>query len=120
MNSVSRDQKLLLTAQVRSRYSKMQADLSDREQILYGRISGRNALQQTAGETEASAPHSGLKVRFLIAILLFCAFLVLDRNHLNVAGITAEDFCQAISVDYEAAAEEWIETMTSQLSEPST
>jgi hypothetical protein len=118
MDPVSRDQKLRLTAQIRSRYSRMQADLSDREHILYGKISGRNILSpEAADENDAPAVHSTLKLRFLIAVLLVLSFVLLDQKQYSLAGITAEDIGQAISIDYEAAAEEWIETMTRQLSD---
>lgn len=55
---------------------------------------------------------SSFQLRFLLAVLLFAAFVFMDRNDIKVAGITMDKIEQVISADYEDKLELWVETMS--------
>ncbi|MCI9188594.1 MAG: hypothetical protein HFH84_03020 [Lachnospiraceae bacterium] len=121
MSDITMEQKLRLVQQVRSRYHENQYDLSNREQILYGKTSaglqnedalryGEPYYENTVRPEEAS--FSFLKFRMWIALFLVTAVIVMDRNHMEVAGITAEKIFEVISADYEEVIETWAEALT--------
>ncbi len=121
MSDVTMEQKLRLVQQVRSRYHENQYDLSNRERILYGKTSsglqdegtlryGEPYYEDTARPEEVS--FSFLKFRMWIALFLVTAVIVMDRNHMEVAGITAEKIFEVISADYEDVIETWAEALT--------
>ena len=64
------------------------------------------------GATLIMSRFTFLKLRFLIALFLAAAVIVMDANHMSVAGITSEKIFQAISADYEDAIEAWVETIS--------
>lgn len=114
MNDVTMEQKLQLIRQVRSRYHENQYDLSDREQLLYGRPSYKD-YDGYKDDSEGSAPPgpvSSFRLRFLAALLLLVLFILMDRNDRDVAGITTEKIYEMISADYEDEITEWMETMS--------
>lgn len=120
MSDVTMEQKLRLVRQVRSRYHENQYDLSNREQILFGKSSA--ALPKEEGFSypyaEGESPGSGeegfsfSKLRLWIALFLATAVIVMDRNHVEVAGITSDKIFEAISADYEKVIESWVETLS--------
>lgn len=122
MSDVTMEQKLQLVRQVRSRYHENQYDLSNRERILYGKSSAALPEEDAMGyaypydETNPSGsgeePFSFFKFRLWIALFLAAAVIVMDRNHMEVAGITAEKVFEAISADYEEVIESWVETIS--------
>ena len=127
MSEVSMEQKLQLIRQVRSRYHEDRYDLSNRERLLYGRSGyipdGRAEYpatyedapyKDTYGEMPLSgnSPFAFLRLRFLVAALLLAAVIIMDKNGLDVAGITTEKIYEMISADYEEKIEEWGETMS--------
>ena len=120
VSDVTMEQKLRLVQQVRSRYHENQYDLSNRERILYGKTSaglqdgdalryGEPYYEDTEHPEEAS--FSFLKLRMWIALFLVTAVIVMDRNHMEVAGITAEKIFEVISADYEEVIETWAEAL---------
>lgn len=127
MSEVSMEQKLQLIRQVRSRYHEDRYDLSNRERLLYGRS---GLLPEDRAEYPApyeddpyrdpygdislsgNSPFSFLRLRFLIAALLMAAVIIMDKNGMDVAGITTEKIYEMISADYEEKIEEWVETMS--------
>lgn len=121
MSDVTMEQKLQLVQQVRSRYHENQYDLSNRERILYGRSSvgfqDEDSLRYTgpyyddAGQPEQE-PYTFFKGRVWIALFLVAAVIVMDRNHMEIAGITAEKVFEVISADYEEVIETWAEALT--------
>lgn len=135
MNEITTEQKLRLVQQVRSRYHENQYDLSNRERLLYGRTSfnpdsreqsaadhaaGRQDMQgyyaygDGYGESLPSGENlfSFFRLRFLLAALLLAAAIVIDKNSLNIAGITSEKICEMISADHEEKIENWVEAMS--------
>ena len=59
-----------------------------------------------------NSPFAFLRLRFLVAALLLAAVIIMDKNGLDVAGITTEKIYEMISADYEEKIEEWVETMS--------
>ena len=116
MSSASTEQKLRLVQQVRNRYSENQYDLTNREQILYGRSSfrpiERPGTEQYPYPEDVPGP-SFFKIRLLLALMLLGAVIVMDANKINVAGITAENIFEALATDYEDTIDQWIETADS-------
>ena len=127
MSEVSMEQKLQLIRQVRSRYHEDRYDMSNRERLLYGRSGyipdGRAEYPEpyedapykdTYGDMPLSgnSPFAFLRLRFLVAALLLAAVIIMDKNGLDVAGITTEKIYEMISADYEEKIEEWVETMS--------
>lgn len=126
MSDVTMEQKLRLVQQVRSRYHENQYDLSNRERILYGKTSAgfQNEESLRYGEPyyddnarPEEEPFTFMKFRIWIALLLVAAVIVMDRNHMEVAGITADKIFEVISADYESVIETWAEALTGAPSE---
>lgn len=114
MSDATMEQKLRLVRQVRSRYNEDMYDMSNREQVLYGKTSITpdrlySDRQPSAGEEPAV---SSFRTRLWTAILLLLAVIVMDINDMNVAGITTEKIYEVISADYEQALEAWVETIS--------
>ncbi len=126
-----REKKLLLVRQVRSRYSEDQYDLSNREQLLYGRTSipDRSVYStaspysetacsygETYGEDGAPSPEgealASFKLRLVLAALLFGLVVFLDKSDTAIGGITAQKLYTAISADYEDKLEDWAEAIS--------
>ena len=117
MGDTTMEKKLRLVKQIRTRYNTAQYDLSNRERILYGRVS-RPAEALPGREEEdvpGQAPASTFSLRLLAAVLLLAAVIAMDRNGIQAAGITAEGIFQAISADYVGQIEAW----ASQMPQPS-
>lgn len=114
------EQKLRLVQQVRSRYQENQYDMSNRERILYGKSSldypaeAGYAYGEPYGDAlpPQEAPLTFFKFRMWIALFLVTAVIVMDRNHTEIAGITAEKIFEVISADYEEVIETWAEALT--------
>ncbi len=134
MSEITTEQKLRLVQQVRSRYNEDQYDLSNRERLLYGRT-GPNADSRERYDPDSAAerqsmryeaygdgygnslpsgenPFSFFRLRFLLAALLLAAVIVMDKNGIDVAGITSEKIYEMISADYEEKIELWVEAMS--------
>ena len=120
MSDATMEQKLRLVQQVRSRYHENQYDLSNREQILYGKTSAglQNEDALRYGEPyydETERPEEEtftfFKFRMWIALFLVVAVIVMDRNQMEVAGITAGKIFEVISADYEEVIETWAEAL---------
>lgn len=116
------EKKLQLVRQVRSRYSEDQYDLSNRERLLYGKtdLPGREAVSPYADAgysddwryAEPEESPSSIKLRFLLAVLLFGAVVFLDQSHTPSGRITAEKIYSAISADYEDQLKDWVEAIS--------
>lgn len=122
MSDITMEKKLELVQQIRSQYHKNQYDMSNREQILYGRTSNREEYMQAAepggyggynlagsftatgrqasAESNASAGTLSFRLRLLLALVLLAGVIVLDKNGTKIAGIAMEEVFQAISADY--------------------
>ena len=128
MSDTTMEQKLALVQQVRSNYNKNQYDLINRERILYGKTSARNYskpfyrswdnagtppeyIQEYGMEDPAAGMESGIsffKLRFLIAMVILAAFIVLDMNGGTFAGLTSGEIFEAISLDYASEIDNWL------------
>ncbi len=116
------EQKLRLVQQVRSRYQENQFDMSNRERILYGKttrlpeseyLSPYKEMYEYPAESTGGAG-SSFKLRFLAAVILLGAVILMDKNGIKVAGITTKEIFQAISADYDQKVEEWLEAFSYQ------
>lgn len=120
MSNVTVEQKMQLVRQIRSRYSENQYDIHNRERILYGVQDGAKA-SVTPGEFNGGeeAAVSRFRLRFFLALLFLTALVVMDKNHIEVAGITAEMVQGVISADYEEEIDAWAEGLAAAYSSPS-
>ncbi len=120
MRGFSVDQKLKLVEQLHSRYNKNQYDLSRREQILYGKTSGKNYFYSEGspyeempfpenGQNDYPVPNT-FRLRILLALVLAMGLIVLDKNGGSFAGLSAGQIFETISADYEDALDAWLET----------
>lgn len=109
MSDISPEEKLQMVQQLRNRSSENKYSMHNRERILSGK-SYQRALHysdETPAEPETT---SSFQLRFLLAVLLFAAFIIMDLNDIKVAGITMEQIVRVISADYEDKLEVWVET----------
>lgn len=115
MRDMTTEQRLRLIQQVRSRYHENQYDLSNREQILYGKSFAKipdGTAEPETPEGEAKTPLSSFKLRLVIALLLGAAVISMDRKDIKIAGITSEQIYQAISADFEDNIEKMVVTLS--------
>lgn len=102
MKDFSVDRKLQLVQQVRSRYRRDQSDLSEREQILYGRSSAPRYYEEEEyfqnGE-EVSSGEGTLGLRLLLAALAAAALVALDRNGDTLFGMEPRQIMSYLSTD---------------------
>lgn len=121
MSDATMEQKLRLVQQVRSRYHEDQYDLSNRERILYGRtsIAPQRELESPYGDSyrrdgtmPAGGEVSSFRIRLFLAVFLVMLVIVMDRNDMEVAGITTEKIYEVISADYEEVLETWVEALS--------
>lgn len=109
------EQKLRLIQQIRSRYNENQYDMSNREQIIYGKSIPREMFEETKQENpdgDAKTVLSSFKLRCMLALLLVAAMIFLDRNHIKIAGITSDQIYQAISADFEDNIEKMVAALS--------
>jgi len=118
MSDTTMEKKLRLVQQVRSRYNEDQYDMSNRERILYGR-SFRRELPEEGNPGEASGQNevSSFRLRLILAVLLAVAVIFMDKNNINIAGITSDGIFQAISADVEDDIEAWAAVISEKISE---
>lgn len=103
MSDVTVEQKMELVRQVKEQYAKNQNDLSRREQILYGTSfhkTGKSEILSTNEIEDAQQSTSTLGIRFLLAILLFAAFVFLENSGQEIAGFSSTDIYQAMEINY--------------------
>lgn len=124
MSDITMEQKLQLVQQVRSRYHENQSDLSSRERILYGKTGaapGRAGYPPPYEDTYGNSfdgsipedsPFTFFRLRFLLAMVLLALVILMDKNDIDVAGISSEKIFEMISADYESKIEEWVEAMS--------
>lgn len=121
MNDATMEQKLRLVQQVRSRYQEDQYDLSNRERILYGRSGvslgrrGYSSVYDDPYQDDMPLPGeaSSFRLRLFLAMFLAIMVIVMDTNHITVAGITTDQIYEVISADYEEALETVVEAISS-------
>lgn len=109
MNDITVEKKLELVQQMRSQYSKNQYDMSNRERILYGQSRTLTVPHEKSAREESPSSSFGLRVRILAAAALLAAAILLDQNHIEIAGIAMEKVFTAISTDYYGVVSEYIE-----------
>lgn len=123
MSDATMEQKLRLVQQVRSRYQEDQYDLSNRERILYGRTTVSSRRQgydddyyddfYQDGDMAVPGAVSSFRLRLFLAMFLAMLVIIMDTNHMTVAGITSEKIYEVISADYEEVLETWAEALAS-------
>lgn len=121
MSDVTMEQKLQLVRQIRSRYNENLYDLSSRERILYGRsgiTDKTTATENISGEETLPLKSSFFRIRVLFAVLLLLTVVIMDKNGINVAGITTEKIYRVISADYEENIDAWVDALASAYNSP--
>ncbi len=106
MNDITMEKKLQLVQQIRSQYHQNQYDLSNREQILYGKI--REEPKET-GTSES------LKLRCAVAIVGFLFVILLDSRGISLFGLNMEQVFTYIAADYRESVTEFVETITGKI-----
>ena len=86
-------------------YGKTSAGLQNEDALRYG----TPYYDDIAQPEEKPLPF--LRLRMWIALFLVAVVIVMDRNHMEVAGITAEKIFEVISADYEEVIETWAEAL---------
>lgn len=115
MGDISTEQKLQLTRQVRERYRQDRQDLGQREQVLYGRplsyfeeddqmsCYGRSdhfdAAYDDMGNGAAGRRNGTLGLRILLAAVLVCLLVLLDRRGDTLFGLTSGQILEYIRYD---------------------
>lgn len=123
------EKKLQLVKQIRSQYNQNQCDLSNREQILYGRISCKTSLGSQndsfhkivrhgettaindAEDTTVSASES-LKLRSVLAAILFLFAILFDLFGVQPAGVKMQQVFEVIAADYQENMTAFVDAVT--------
>lgn len=122
MGNVSTEQKLQLIQMIRAENQDNRMKMRSREKMLYGTetkyepdelplyakgyvaVNTKNK-ELYAAENAAIAEHvssfSSFKLRLLLAVILFTAFLVLDAGNGTIAGITTRQLQEEINKDFD-------------------
>lgn len=110
MGDISTQQKLQLTRQVRERYYQDRQDLGQREQLLYGRPLSYFDEEPDSGYGDAADYGSGyggkgekastLGLRILLAAVLLCLLVLMDRRGDTLFGLTSRQIGEYIRLDY--------------------
>ena len=122
------EKKLQLVKQIRSQYNQNQYDLSNREQILYGRTSyktpslsrGDTFHDITHGDeassingTEDTTLASGsLKVRSMLAVMLVVFAILFDLLGVAPGGVKMQQVFNAIAADYQENMTAFVDAVT--------
>uniref|UniRef100_UPI0040576159 hypothetical protein n=1 Tax=Acetatifactor sp. TaxID=1872090 RepID=UPI0040576159 len=132
MEEITTEQKLQLVQQIRDQYNKNRYDMSNREQILYGRTSGmpapisygnvhheqafsaENYVSIDTTETNTTASES-LKFRCAVAAMLFVFAVVFDLLGVMPLGLKMEQLFTYIAADYQDYVTEYVETLTNNM-----
>lgn len=112
MSDIPMEQKLKLVQQVRSRYNENRFDMSNREQILYGKTVTPPVEGFPSEEPSVEKPFSSFKLRLFFALLLFGVIVFMDVKQIEIGGLTTEKLYGMIAADYEEKLEEWVEAMS--------
>lgn len=101
---ISSEQKLQLIQQVRSKYQEDRADLSRREQVLYGAssyadapLSGTN--ENECGNTNLIAANNSLMFRWMIAFFMVILVILMDVGGNRIGILDSNMIFKAISQD---------------------
>ncbi|MDE7223081.1 MAG: hypothetical protein K2O34_04790 [Acetatifactor sp.] len=110
MGDISTQQKLQLTRQVRERYYQDRQDLGQREQLLYGRplsyfdeepVAEYGDIADYGGRYGGNDEKAGtLGLRILLAAVLLCLLVLMDRRGDTLFGLTGRQIGEYIRLDY--------------------
>lgn len=128
MGNISTDQKLQLVQKIRAESQDNRMKMKSRERMLYGitgkaeeefplyskgcRDRGKNgrekewyALEENE-ENMADNSFSSFKLRLMLAVVLFTAFLVADASGETIAGISTTAMREEINKDFDTGLDE--------------
>ena len=133
MGNISTDQKLQLVQQIRAENQENRMKMRSRERMLYGmehqtknyqmeqelplyhrgyydmkRVNTPKelyAMEEQSGDIEGGS-FSSFKLRLVLAVFLFAAFLILDSGSGKVAGISTAMLREEINKDFDTGLEE--------------
>jgi len=117
MRDINVEKKLQLVHQVRSQHNRNQYDMRTREQILYGKSSADNftgkkvkpdfSLNDPINYADYDTPYaepasffSSLKLRIIIAFVLFAGLLILDMSGSTLFGLDTAVIFESVAADY--------------------
>lgn len=123
------EKKLQLVKQIRSQYNQNQYDLSNREQILYGRasykapsVSQSDSFHDIVRRGEPAAINNGmgdtavasesLKLRSALAVMLFVFAVLFDLLGVAPAGVKMQQVFEVIAADYQENMTAFVDAMT--------
>lgn len=109
MSDITVEKKLALVQQIRSRYNQNRYDLSNREQILYGKSAplGANSIDENINLSNTST----FRIRLILAIILFIGIILLEQNNQTIAGFSVKQLFLMLEKDYQTTIVAWMETM---------
>lgn len=110
MDDSSREAKLRLVRQVRNQYHQNQYDLSNREQILYGR-QPESAFSDT-NMPESVRPYTTLRLRTAIAVILLLAVILFDRFGIRPGGMQMKELFALLSEDYQENVDAFVNALS--------
>lgn len=114
MSDITMEKKLKLVQQIRSQYDQNQYDLSNREQLLYGRTSCRDTdLPEILSEGQTHATGS-FRIRMLLACLLFLFIVAADQLGISPAGISVHSVFEMIETDYQENMDDILEVLSAE------
>lgn len=93
MSDIPADRRLELIRMVREEQNRNHMTIRRRSSVLYG---DTYLHPQTEEGESFSLPHSGLKLRILIAVILFLSFLILERSGTSILGINTQTIFETI------------------------
>ncbi len=113
MGQIDTNKKLELVRSIRMDQQSNRAVLNNREQLIYGNtrplvskgeVYGLESAVLTGTMPEEAAAKTGgmlksFKIRLLIAVVLFAAYVFLDRTGQSVMGITTKQVGEAIAAE---------------------
>lgn len=95
MSKVETERKLELVRHIRMQNQDNRAKCREREQLLYGIqvpfSQNERYNAEIVEEPSFSAQVSSFRLRFVVAILLFAAFVFFDKNQMDIFGMTMEE-----------------------------
>lgn len=116
MGDISVENKLQLVAQLKNQYHKNQYDLTNREQILYGRTSshrydtedGYLQNMDTIMPDAESHLFTHSRIRLILAVLLATIVISCDSLGVSIFGWDTKAIFTAISQDISEEIENWV------------
>ncbi|HKM03826.1 MAG TPA: hypothetical protein VJZ04_04420 [Lachnospiraceae bacterium] len=110
MDSISTDQKLELIKSIRNENSINYEKINHRVGLLYG--NEKRSQEETMEDTTNPTVFHSVKLRFLLAFLIFGVFFIWDKQDISVMGYHSSEFVDFIKKDFNLNTFDFIEDIT--------